>query len=53
MEEKIDSFFKVIHYGPKYYRKSKLRYPKFELQRKEEMYFKTLTEVEDYMESRK
>ena len=50
MEKEVESIFKVIHYEHTRHRKSKLRYPTFKVHGSDEIYFKTLEEVEDYMQ---
>ena len=48
--DKVDSIFKVIHYEPAFRNKRKLRYPTFRVYGSNEIYFKTLDEVEGYMQ---
>lgn len=50
MEKQVESIFKVMHYEHTRNRKSKLRYPTFRVHGSDEIYFKTLEEVEDYMQ---
>lgn len=45
----IESVFKVIRYRTMVYDKRKLRYPAFKVYGSEEIYFKTLDDVENYM----
>lgn len=46
----IESIYKVIHYKHTWHNKRKLPYPKFNVSDSNEIYFKTLEEVEDYMQ---
>lgn len=48
--EKIESIFKVIHYMYNRYNIRKLRYPTFKVEWHECAYFKTLDEVESYVQ---
>ena len=50
--DKVDSIFKVIHYEPTFWNKHRLRYPTFRVSGSNEIYFKTLDEVENYMQER-
>ena len=48
-DPKIDSIFKVIHYRYACHDTRKLHYPSFRVNGTEEVYFKTLEEVENYI----
>ena len=50
MKTKIESIFKVIHYMYSRYNIRKLRYPTFKVECHEYVYFKTLDEVERYVQ---
>lgn len=50
--DKVDSFFKVMHYEPSFHNKRRLRYPTFRVHGSNEIYFKSLEEVENYMQER-
>ena len=50
--DKVDSIFKVIHYMHRCHSKRKLRYPSFRVSGSNEIYFKTMEEVEEYMQKR-
>lgn len=52
MEKEIESIFKVICYEPKFRNKQRLRYPTFRVSGSNEIYFKTLEDVENYMQER-
>ena len=47
---KIESIFRLIEYDYVWHNKRKLRYPTFRVVQREIMYFKTLDEVEAYMQ---
>ena len=48
--ETTESIFKLIHYRYSRVNKSKLHYPRFRVYMDKDIYFKTLTEVEGYMQ---
>ena len=52
MEKEIESIFKVMLYEPKFHNKRRLSYPTFRVSGRDEIYFKNLEEVENYMQER-
>lgn len=48
--DKVESIFKVIHYRHNCNDKRKLRYPSYRVYGNDEIYFRTLEEVEHYMD---
>ena len=49
--DKVDSIFKVMLYWHRCHSKRKLRYPSFRVSSSNEIYFKTMEEVEEYMQN--
>lgn len=52
MEKEIESIFKVIRYEPTFRNKQRLRYPTFRVSGNNVIYFRTLEDVENYMQER-
>jgi hypothetical protein len=50
--DKVESIFKVIHYMHRCHSRSKLRYPTYRVSGSNEIYFRTIEEVEKYMQER-
>ena len=48
---KVESIFKVIYYEPSCLNIRRLRYPTFRVSGSNEIYFRTIEEVEDYMQN--